>query len=414
MTKSLLTIGSVLFCSLVATAQAPTGVTARYLLDNHALDNSGNSYNGTLTNTALAANRFNNAGKATSFTLGSSTGQLPNALQLRIQNDFTVNFWFRTSMTARTGGSWYNGNPLIDAEVCGGVNDWGISLIDGGKVCMGIGPSDVTIKSIANYNDNNWHFVTATRTRTTGLITLYVDGVQVASNTASTGALTSPPFIYLGRSNCDVPPAYTGLLDELTFYDRALTGTEATQFYNYSRLFALPLQWVAFTGQAQNNSVVLNWKVAAMVDNAAFEVEQSTDSRFFTKIGTVTPHDAITDYSFTTTGLQAGKYYYRIKQVDIDGKSSFSKTIAVDIKGGAGQLSLQTNPATSMLVVKNTQDSPVEELTIVDLTGRIIKREKKNTTASVIETNIETLTGGYYILKITTKQQQVSLPFIKR
>lgn len=414
MTKSLLTICSTVFYSLIVSAQAPSGVAARYLLDNNALDNSGSSYNGTLTNTTAAADRFNNAGKATSFVTGSSTGQLPNALQLRIQNDFTVNFWFRTNMTARTGGSWYNGNPLIDAEVCGGVNDWGISLIDGGKVCFGIGPTDVTIKSIANYNDNNWHFVTATRTRTSGVITLYVDGAQVATNTASTGALTSPPFIYLGRSNCDVPPVYTGLLDELTFYDRALTGTEATQFYNFSRLFTLPLQWVAFTGQAQNNRVVLNWKVAAMVDNAAFEVEQSTDGRSFTKTGALTPHDAVTDYSFTTTALQAGKYYFRIKQVDIDGKSSFSKTITVDIKGGAGQLSLQTNPASSKLVVKNTQDSPVEALTIVDLAGRIIKREKKNTTASVIETNIETLTSGYYILKITTKEQQVSLPFIKR
>lgn len=414
MNKSLLAFCSGLFFSVTVTAQAPTGVTARYLLDNNANDNGGSSYNGTLTNTVAAADRFSNAGKATSFTAGSSTGQLPNALQLRIQNNFTVNFWFRTTMNARSGGSWYNGNPLIDAEVCGGVNDWGISLIDGGRVCFGIGPTDVTIKSTANYNDGNWHFVTATRVRTSGLITLYVDGVQVASSTAATNALTSPTFIYIGRSNCDAPAVYTGLLDELTFYDKALTGTEATQFYNFSRLFPLPLQWVAFTGQAQNNNALLNWKVAAMVDNATFEVEQSTDGRSFTTIGNVKPHDAITDYTFKTTALSAGKYYYRIKQVDIDGKSSFSKTISVDIKAGAGKLSLQANLVNSTLVIKNSQASPIEAITIVDLSGKVVKSEKKNTTASVIETNIDGLTGGYYILKITAKEQQVSLPFIKK
>lgn len=77
MNKSLLAFCSGLLFSVTVTAQAPTGVTARYLLDNNANDNGGSNYNGTLTNTVAAADRFSNAGKATSFTAGSSTGNYP-------------------------------------------------------------------------------------------------------------------------------------------------------------------------------------------------------------------------------------------------------------------------------------------------------------------------------------------------
>ena len=175
--QKLLRCFSVLLFPAFAFAQAPSGSVAHYLMDGDLNDAGGNGYNGTSTGITPTNDRFGNANKATSFTQGVSSGTLPGALQVSIQKSFSFSFWLRTSMNASSSTQWFGGSALVDAEVCGGTSDWGIALIDGGKVCFGIGGADFTIKSTLNYNDGNWHFVTASRDQAAGSITLSVNGV---------------------------------------------------------------------------------------------------------------------------------------------------------------------------------------------------------------------------------------------
>jgi len=401
-------------------AQLPTGAVALYPLNNTINDISGNGYNGTLTSTTAAANRFGTAGSSTQFTAGTSTGTLPAGLVTAMQDDFTIGYWFNTSMTAPSSTQWYGGAALVDAEVCGGTSDWGTALINGGQVAMGIGNPDITIISTSNYNDGAWHFVTGTRSEAAGVITLYVDGVQVATiSGTSTAARTAPTLIGLGRNDCSATGVYTGALDDVIAYGRALSSTEVTNLYNYYSGIALPLRWLSFTAEPKGDQVDLQWQTANVSGNDHFDVERSTGGNSFIKIGSVSNQDGEMNisgggsYSFTDASPVRGDDLYRIRQVDIDGRYSWSPTVAVKVMSPAGGLYLQANPVRETVTLMNPQQQMVRGIQVVDLSGRVLVNSSCNSPASLITENVAALQPGYYFLRVFTGAGVTTMRFIR-
>jgi hypothetical protein len=412
---------SLFACPLTLVAQPPAGAVALYPLDNNTgNDIGGSGYNATLTSTTATTNRFGTSNSAISFTAGSSTGTLPQGLVTAMQNDFTIAYWFKTTMTAPTSTNWYSGSAMVDAEVCGAVQDFGTALISGGKVAMGIGNPDITIISTSSYNDGAWHFVTGTRQASAGVITLYVDGTQVAtaSGTATT-ARTSPTFIGLGRNDCSATAVYTGNLDDIIAYGRALSSTEVGNLYTYYSATPLPLKWLSFTGQVSGDKVDLQWQTADVVNNDHFEIERSTDGNSYNAIGSL-PNK--TDqpnssgggsYHFTDNAPLKGVDLYRIRQVDIDGKYSFSTTVAVTVMPPAQGLYLQTNPVRNVVTLVNPQQKMIRSLQVVDASGRVLATITCNSSNSLISENAGGLNPGYYFLRVSMGDSMTTLRFIK-
>ena len=407
---------------VILIAQMPAGAIAIYQLDNTATDVSGNGYNGSLASTSATTNRFSNSSSATAFTAGSSVGTLPLALVTAVSDDFSVGFWFRTTMTASSSAQWYGGNALVDAEVCGGTTDWGTALIDGGKVSLGIGNPDITIKSTAaGYNDGNWHFVTATRNKTTGTIILYMEGVQVATSSGTnTSSLTAPNSIRLGSNPCAPTCVYTGDLDDIVFYNRVLSGAEVTNLYNHLNAVRLPLRWISFTGELQGNQAKLQWQVEAVENNDRFEIEHSTDGTHFIKKGTLRDGDGVTivpgksSYTFLDAGLTGGMNFYRIRQVDKDGRYAWSKTIQLKVNLKTAGFCLRSNPVADELLLVNSNQSKVVRLQVADISGRIVLDRQMKSSDAVIRTNVGKLKPGYYLLKITSSNGDMTIPWIKQ
>src|ERR1043166_5678318 len=93
-----------------------------------------------------------------------------------VQDDFTIGFWMKTTQTGGSESQWWQGLGLVDSEVPGVANDFGISLANG-KVVFGVGNPDVSINSNSTLVNNGlWHYITATRNKITGALVLYVDG----------------------------------------------------------------------------------------------------------------------------------------------------------------------------------------------------------------------------------------------
>lgn len=398
-------------------AQLPAGYVAQYPLDNNAAnDISGNAYNGTLTSTTVTTNRFGTANSAISFTTGTSAGTLPQGLVTAMQDDFTIAYWFKTSMTAPTSTQWYGGTAMVDAEVCGGTADFGTALINGGQVAMGIGNPDITIISPGSYNDGNWHFVTGTRQEAAGVVTLYVDGVQVATSSGTaTTARTAPTLIGLGRNDCVASGVYTGSLDDIIAYGRALSSTEVSNLYTYYSAIPLPLKWMSFTARALGDQVDLQWVTADVVNNDHFEIERSTDGNTFAAIGSLSNKSGQLDasYNFTDPSPIKGVDQYRIKQVDIDGKYSFSSTAEVTVITPGEGIYLQANPVKDVITVMNSSQQLVRELQVLDLSGRVLANSNSNSSNSQISTNIGWLQPGYYLLRVYTATNANTLRFIK-
>src|SRR6202011_2070270 len=112
-----------------------------------------------------------------------------------VRNDFSLEVWFSShGGGVGTGNTqWWQGAGLLDGETPGVVNDFGTSLDATGQVWAGTGNPDTSIHSAPGFNDGAWHHVVFTRTQATGALTLYLDGVSVASGQGAGPSLCSAP-----------------------------------------------------------------------------------------------------------------------------------------------------------------------------------------------------------------------------
>lgn len=149
-----------------------------------------------------------------------------------IQDDFAIEFWFKSTGGIGTGGQWWEGAGLVDAEVAGPTNDFGVSLRSDGKVVAGVGTPDSSIvSSSGGYNNGAWHHVVFNRTRNTGALQLFVDGVSAGTATGSTASLTGPATINFGRIAAG-GNHFAGSLDEVALYRSILPQATITSHYS--------------------------------------------------------------------------------------------------------------------------------------------------------------------------------------
>ena len=95
----------------------------------------------------------------------------------------------------------------------------------------------------------------------------------------------------------------------------------------------LPVELTSFRALAVDNNVELHWNTATETNNSGFEVQRSTDKVSFAKIGFIKGHGTTTkvsEYSFTDN-TASGRVYYRLKQLDFDGTSKYSKVVEVNL-----------------------------------------------------------------------------------
>ena len=147
-----------------------------------------------------------------------------------VADTFSLNCWFKTTQNAGVAGQWYQGMGLMDCEVSGSANDFGLSM-GAGKILFGIGTADTTIASPLSYNDGNWHNACATRNRTTGIIKLYVDGVEVDNGTGNTASLTTATTMGIGRLQTALN-YFSGDIGLCQAYNVELTDAQVLQNFN--------------------------------------------------------------------------------------------------------------------------------------------------------------------------------------
>ncbi|MEO7265737.1 MAG: hypothetical protein ABIW38_12520 [Ferruginibacter sp.] len=133
------------------------------------------------------------------------------------------------------------------------------------------------------------------------------------------------------------------------FYGSGAVNGGGYGVYSYVPLgIALPVNWLDFSAIRQNNDVVLRWSVAQEINNDHYEIERSTDGINFYPIGLQPSTGSVLVKTYdkldlNIKSLNSDIIYYRIKQVDIDGKFSYSPTRAVKLT--KGEISVYPNPA---------------------------------------------------------------------
>ncbi|GAB1349263.1 hypothetical protein MASR1M107_14770 [Ignavibacteriales bacterium] len=141
----------------------------------------------------------------------------------------------------------------------------------------------------------------------------------------------------------------------------------------------VPVELTSFTANASQSSVVLVWETATEVNNYGFEIERSFDNTNFSTLGFVKGKGSTTEkqiYSFTDQTSLTGKTYYRLRQVDFDGRFEYSEVISVE-NTIPESFSLNQNfpnpfnPSTR-IQFSIPQETQVE-LAIYDATGKLVE-----------------------------------------
>ena len=119
----------------------------------------------------------------------------------------------------------------------------------------------------------------------------------------------------------------------------------------------LPIDMVSFVAEKVSHTVQLRWHVSNETSTDHYDIEQSLNGTDFTKIGTVTAKggDGSNSYEFTHSSPSLQKNnFYRIKQVDKDGRFTYSVIRLVKFTSGT-LITVTPNPAANFIKVFTTQ-----------------------------------------------------------
>uniref|UniRef100_A0A832CZK4 T9SS type A sorting domain-containing protein n=1 Tax=Ignavibacterium album TaxID=591197 RepID=A0A832CZK4_9BACT len=97
----------------------------------------------------------------------------------------------------------------------------------------------------------------------------------------------------------------------------------------------IPVELTSFVASVTGSNVTLNWSTATETNNQGFEIQRSNGGEYQV-VGYVAGHGTTVEpqsYSFTDQNVGAGKYQYRLRQIDYDGKYEYSSVVEVEVLG---------------------------------------------------------------------------------
>lgn len=140
---------------------------------------------------------------------------------------------------------------------------------------------------------------------------------------------------------------FNGVANLAHFYFKNIDGAVPDSFYVLSEVkdISLPVELAFFRAASERNQVTLRWETRTETNNLGFDVERSTNRNDYDKIGFIGGNGstvATISYEFKDTGLQPGNYFYRLRQIDLDGAFTISSAVTVTIAAPA-TFSLEQN-----------------------------------------------------------------------
>lgn len=190
--------------------------------------------------------------------------------------------------------------------------------------------------------------------------------ITANSNAAVTGSMSiSTTFMNRGM--------YGGAaISEIILVPASLSATdrhalELNQSTYYSTPTTLPLNLVSFTGTQNNNVNHLQWQTTGEVNTRQFIIERKINDDNFTAIGQVPANGKGSgNYSYADNVFAAGKVYYRLKMVDIDGKFTYSGIITLSSDDQQAAARIYPNP------VGNTINLQIRDKQLLNTKARLV------------------------------------------
>lgn len=163
-------------------------------------------------------------------------------------------------------------------------------------------------------------------------------------------------------------------------------------------LAALPVTFIRFEAQKSNNNILLTWQIAGEENVDRYEVERSADGRVFSTIGSIKSHGKDT-YTFTDRA-NIGIAYYRVRNMDIDGKFKYTNVLRMANDKSSIQLRAFPQPVTNQLTLQHSSIEGAARISISSADGRIIKTIIPASHSLQTSVDMNNLQKGLYLIRI--------------
>jgi uncharacterized repeat protein (TIGR01451 family) len=185
----------------------------------------------------------------------------------------------------------------------------------------------------------------------------------------------------------------------------------------------LPVTLISFLANLNNHLVDVQWSTSMEINSSKYFIERSVDAISFSTVATIAAAGnslTIKKYAIQddVSAIASSLVYYRILQVDVDGKKSYSKVISIRLKKANSNISVFPNPFKNYVNINldwtnnETANIKVFTLTGVELINNSIQLYKGNN--YVFVNQLMNLKAGTYFMVLNTSQGRIFKQIIKQ
>ncbi|MEO5890958.1 MAG: T9SS type A sorting domain-containing protein [Ferruginibacter sp.] len=177
----------------------------------------------------------------------------------------------------------------------------------------------------------------------------------------------------------------------------------------------LPLRFLSFSGIKSDIGILLKWSTENEINTSLFDIERSSNGAYFVKTGEVASknNNGKNEYSFIDAQPLAESNYYRLKQIDKDGRFKFSTVIKITNDRSVLLFSVFPNPANNFINIIYTGKKEMVTVRIYNLLGKLVKQERSKNELPV-KTSLQQLHPGIYVIELSDGDMVQRTRFLKQ
>lgn len=186
----------------------------------------------------------------------------------------------------------------------------------------------------------------------------------------------------------------------------------------------LPITLTQFKGRMVSTYDELSWSTSAEYQNDYFNLQHSTDGQHFVTIEKVMSKaingnsEQELNYAVNYTLPKAGHNYYRLQQVDRDGKLSTNAQVVDLYRSNSGnEVSIYPNPVKDVLHIElYASQAQNNTIKVIDMSGRLVKQLQVSSVSGVnnLELNLTDVASGLYSIEVYANDHMMHVSRIRK